>query len=218
MSSNATAATRTRDYLYRRPDDLPDLELLAAVLGAGERGAQLASELMSTYGDINTLGRLAPEDLAGHLSPAKASAVAAALELGRRAQTIRERPQVRVSADIYAFYRPRLAHLDHEVFHVMCLDTKHKLLRDQRVVEGGLTSCSVLPREAFSPALRSAACAVAFCHNHPSGDPTPSTDDLVLTARLKQAGAVLGIKVLDHIIIGESRYVSLVDEGHFTAL
>ena len=115
-------------------------------------------------------------------------------------------------------YAPRLSHLTHEVFHVMCLDTKHRLLRDARVVEGGLTTCSVLPREVFAPALREGAAAVIFVHNHPSGDPTPSNDDLALTARLKQAGSVLGIKPLDHVIVGEGRYVSLVDEGHFSAL
>lgn len=203
---------------------LTDAELLATLLGSGTRGASaldVARDLISTYGDLPAMARAAAADLARlrGVGKAKACALAAALEIGRRAQTPRqERPAVRVSHDVFAFYGPKLGHLDHEVFHVMCLDTKHRLLRDARVVEGGLTTCSVLPREVYTPALREGAAAVVFVHNHPSGDPTPSTDDLALTARLKQAGSVLGIKPLDHIIIGEGRYVSLVDEGHFASL
>jgi len=176
---------------------------------------------MATYGDLPALNRAEISDLAQlrGLGPAKACALAAALEIGRRALTPRqERPAVRVSADIFAYYGPRLSHLNREVFHVMCLDTKHRLLRDARVVEGGLSSCSVLPREVYAPALREGAAAVVFVHNHPSGDPMPSSDDLALTARLKQAGVVLGIRPLDHVIIGEGRYVSMVDDGHFAAL
>ena len=123
-----------------------------------------------------------------------------------------------MSADVFKLYAPRLSHLDREVFHTLCLDTKHRVLRDARIVEGGLTTCSVLPREVYAPALREGAAAVVFVHNHPSGDPTPSADDLALTARLKQAGSVLGIKALDHVVIGEGRYVSLVDKGQFSSL
>lgn len=199
--------------------DLPDTTLLASLLGDAAKNAQLASELLATYGDLPSINRLTTDDLGNHMPRRKAVRIAAALELGRRAQALRaERPVVRVSADVFAFYAPRLSHLNHEVFHTMCLDSKHRLLCDKRIVEGGLTTCSVLPREVFSPALRCAAVAVVFVHNHPSGDPTPSVDDLALTARLKQAGQVLGIKPLDHIIIGEGRYVSLVDEGHFSSL
>ena len=212
-------ATATQMSQYRSTEKLLDEEILANLFG-GERGTGMARELLAAYGDLPTLGRVPPEDLVRlGLTPSKVTTLVAAIELGRRSLASRsERPAMRTSGDVFAFYRPRLCHLTHEVFHAMCLDSKHRLLRDQRVVEGGLTSCSVLPREAFSPAMRSCACAVIFVHNHPSGDPTPSTDDLQLTARLKQAGLVLGIKVLDHVIVGENRYVSLVDEGHFAAL
>jgi len=209
----------TQDQPYRT-EHLGDHELLATILG-GERGGELARELMGVYGDLPSLGRASPDDLTvlRGLSAARTRKILAALELGRRAQAARTgRVTIRVSADVFAFYGPRLGHLTHEVFHTMCLDTKHRLVRDERVVEGGLTSCSVLPREALAPALRSASAAVVFVHNHPSGDPAPSSEDLTLTARLKQAGVVLGIKVLDHIIIGEGRYVSLVDEGLFGSL
>lgn len=195
-----------------------DVELLSAMLGR----ESVAREVLAAYsGDVSALGRAEPADLTRipGVGPKRAAALTAALELGRRTLAPREeRQRIAVSADVFAFYAPRLTHLTHEVFHVLCLDTKHRVLQDVRVVEGGLTTCSVLPREVFAPALRASATAVIFVHNHPSGDPTPSTDDLALTARLKQAGAVLGIKALDHVVIGEGRYVSLVDEGQFSML
>ncbi|MGI5862336.1 MAG: RadC family protein [Myxococcales bacterium] len=198
---------------------LSDAELIAALLGTGTRGAaalEVARELMASYGDLPSIGRAAVSDLASRrgVGPARACALAAALEIGRRAQAPRRRRHsVRCSWDIYAYYGPRLVHLTNECFFTMCLDAKHRVLRDARIVQGGLTSCLVLPREAYAPALQEGAAAVAFVHNHPSGDPTPSADDLTLTARLKKAGEVLGISLLDHLIIGEGRYVSLRDAG-----
>ena len=211
-SSKKSAATRLRRV---GGGALSDQEIITTLIGSGA----VANELMATYGDLPSLSRANLTDLEHQVGAAKASFIVAALEIGRRALAPRqERPIIRVSADVYAFYAPRLSHLDHEVFHTLCLDTKHRVLRDARIVEGGLTTCSVLPREVFAPALREGAAAVVFVHSHPSGDPTPSTDDLALTQRLKQAGVVLGIKPLDHIIIGEGRYFSMVDEGHFAAL
>jgi DNA repair protein RadC len=203
---------------------LTDAELLAALLGTGTRSVSaldLARQLLAAYGDLPAMGRAEVADLARRpgLGLARACSIAAALELGRRAQTPRgDRPTVRTSSDVWAYYAPRLSHLNREVFHVMCLDIRHRLLRDVRVVEGGLTTCSVLPREVFAAALREGAPAVIFVHNHPSGDPTPSADDLSLTARLKQAGAVLGVRALDHVILGEGSYVSLADCGQFAIL
>ncbi len=202
---------------------LSDAELVAALLGSGTRGhsaMDLARELVDRYGDLSSLARAEVAELAQFrgLGPAKACALAAALEIGRRAQSPRvDRLAVRCSNDIFRYYASRIAHLNREVFHVMCLDARHRVLQDARIVEGGLTTCSVLPREVYAPAMRCGAIAVVFVHNHPSGDPHPSADDLALTARLKQAGHVLGIRPLDHIIIGDGRYVSLVDDGQFGA-
>lgn len=216
---------RPRERLMERGRTaLSDAELIATLIGSGTRGMSaldVARELMARYGDLSSLGRASVSDLATRrgVGVARACALAAAIEIGLRAQAPRPRRQaVRVSADIWAYYAPRMAHLPNECFHVMCLDAKHRLLHDARVVEGGLTTCSVLPREVYAPALREAAAAVVFVHNHPSGDPTPSEDDLVLTKRLKLAGTVLGINALDHVIVGEGRYVSLVDEGQFERL
>ena len=223
--SSIPVAERPRERLVAEGERaLSDHDLVAILLGSGCRGASaidVAREVMASYGDLGTLGRAQVADLSRiqGVGPARACALAAALELGRRAQAPRqERTRIRVSSDVDAMYAPRLRHLTHEVFHVLCLDVKHRVIRDTRVVEGGLTTCSVLPREVYAPALREAAAAVVFVHNHPSGDPTPSAEDLSLTARLKQAGAVLGIKALDHLVIGDGRYVSLVDEGLFASL
>jgi DNA repair protein RadC len=212
MASKKNAVARLR---LLGGDALSDEEIVTTVIGS----CDIANELMATYGDLPSLGRAKLVELERQLGAGRASCLIAAMEMGRRAVAPRHRRQVmRTSGDVFGYFAPRLTHLDHEVFHALCLDTKHRVLRDVRIVEGGITTCSVLPREAFAPALREGASAVIFIHNHPSGDPTPSSDDLALTIRLKQAGAVLGIKPLDHIIIGEGRYVSLADDGQFDAL
>jgi DNA repair protein RadC len=225
MANEASGAERPRERLLEQGCGvLSDAELIAALIGTGSRGApaiEVARELVDRFGGLPNLGRAAISELAKGrgMGSARACVLSAALEIGRRAQAPRARRHVvRTSNDIWSYYAPRMAHLQNECFHVMCLDAKHRLLRDARVVEGGLTTCSVLPREIFAPALREAAAAVVFVHNHPSGDPTPSEDDLVLTRRLKQAGDILGISSLDHVIIGEGRYASLVDLGQFQRL
>jgi DNA repair protein RadC len=100
---------------------------------------------------------------------------------------------------------------------VVLLDAKHQVIRDVTVSEGSLTLSVVHPREVFIPAMRASAAAVIFLHNHPSGDPTPSQEDRLLTARLVSAGSLLGIQVLDHLIVGDARYVSFADQGWLTA-
>jgi DNA repair protein RadC len=109
-----------------------------------------------------------------------------------------------------------LRDLRHEVFKVILLDAKHAIMRDTTVSEGSLTLSIVHPREVFTFAVKESAAAVIFLHNHPSGDPTPSQEDRVLTARLVSAGEVLGIRVLDHLVVGDGRYVSFADQGWLT--
>jgi DNA repair protein RadC len=198
---------------------LSDAELIATLLGTGIRGAtaiDLARELLANYGDLSTLQRAEPADLANRrgLGTAKACALVAALELGRRAQRPRsDRPRMKTAADVNALLAPRIAHLAHEVFVALCLDAKNRVLREARIADGGLASVTVLPREAFAPALREGATAVVFAHNHPSGDPEPSNDDLRLTRTLWEAGRVLSVPVLDHVVVGDGRFVSLSDRG-----
>jgi DNA repair protein RadC len=124
-----------------------------------------------------------------------------------------ERPQFRRSADVSTLLQTILAGADREHFVVILLDRKNRLIGINTASIGSLSASVVHPREVFKPAILSNAAAIVCAHNHPSGDPQPSQEDRVLTARLVEAGKVLGIQVLDHIIVGEGRYLSFADEG-----
>src|SRR5262245_32901509 len=125
------------------------------------------------------------------------------------------RQQFRSSQDMYVMFRERFLRADREEFVVLLLDAKNKLLGFHVVSVGSLTSSIVHPREVYKVAILGNAAAIILLHNHPSGDPTPSNEDLHITQRLCQIGEVLGIKVLDHVVIGDGRYVSFVDDGYF---
>jgi DNA repair protein RadC len=114
---------------------------------------------------------------------------------------------------VFAHLRGPLAGLRREVFHVLLLDAKHRKLRDVRVSEGSLTATLVHPREVFAPAVRESAAAVVLAHNHPSGDPAPSAEDREITRRLRGAGDLVGVRVLDHVIVGAESYFSFADAG-----
>ena len=160
------------------------------------------------------------EELCGisGVGEAKAAQLKAALELGKRALAgpLVKGTKITSSRDLFTYYHPTLRDLRHEVFKVVLLDAKHAIMRDATVSEGSLTLSIVHPREVFTLAVKESAAAVIFLHNHPSGDPTPSQEDRVLTARLVSAGEVLGIRVLDHLIVGDGRYVSFADQGWLT--
>ncbi|MBX3027869.1 hypothetical protein KF840_23495 [bacterium] len=121
----------------------------------------------------------------------------------------------RCSADIYGHFRERLATERVEFFYAVLLDNKHRKLRDVLLSKGSLTASIVHPRDAYLPVIRYSAAAVIFVHNHPSGDPTPSREDLDITRRLREVGELIGVRVLDHIVIGQGRYVSFVDDGYW---
>jgi DNA repair protein RadC len=114
---------------------------------------------------------------------------------------------------VFSHFHERLRDRKKEVFLTLLLDSKNRILREIQVSEGSLNTSIVHPREVFQPVIRESAAAVLFVHNHPSGDPAPSREDLELTSRLRDAGALMGVRVLDHIIIGSGRYVSLADRG-----
>jgi len=123
------------------------------------------------------------------------------------------RKQVATSRDLYNTVRDACDQADRECFFAIMLDQRHKILSIELVSMGSLTASLVHPREVFRPAIREGAAAIAFAHNHPSGDPTPSPEDMSLTKRLRDAGDILGIRVVDHVVIGDGRYVSFSDEG-----
>jgi DNA repair protein RadC len=186
-------------------------ELLTTLVG-GRPAA--ADRLLSRYGTLHALVRASADEVAGLVGRSSATRLFAGIELGRRSLMTPERkPRLRYAAEVNAYYQPGLGSLPHEVFHVACLDVRNHLLRDARVAQGGFASCAILPREVFAPALAAKAVGVIFVHNHPSGETEPSADDLQLTSRLVRAGEVLGIRVLDHVIVGSGVYTSLAERG-----
>jgi DNA repair protein RadC len=178
---------------------------------AEERAAPPAAEP-----SLAALGRASVIDLAGRpgVGVAKAARIVAAVELGRRVGRAHiERASVRSPADVAAMFGERLRHLDREHFLALLLDTKNRLLGTEVVSIGSLDSSLVHPRELYKAAVRRSASAVILVHNHPSGDPSPSAADVACTGRLAEAGKVLGIEVLDHVIIGDGSYVSCRERG-----
>jgi DNA repair protein RadC len=202
-------------------EHLPDPELLALVLGAGTLTAParaLARALLAHFGDLAELGRALPCELdrvASKATPTITTALLASLELGRRSVGRRPRPGQRLATagEVYAHYRARLCATPVEEFWVLALDVRHRLIFEACIARGSLTGVEVHPREVFRPLIRGGAAATIVCHNHPSGDPTPSRQDLDLTARLKEVGALCGIAVLDHLVVGAEGYVSLAERG-----
>ena len=199
-----------------------DAELLGVVLDAGAStaaGVALAARLIGTAGGLERLDRLdrAAYAALGGLWPRRAALVRAMLELGRRSVSVplTVRGPVRDAVAVYDHFRGRLPQLDREVFYVLLLDGKNRVQSEVRVSEGSLTAALVHPREVFAPAIRDAAAALILVHNHPSGDPTPSAEDRAITERLRQVGDLVGIRVLDHVVIGRARYASMAEEGRW---
>lgn len=160
---------------------------------------------------------LDPLELQVQLGCGSAASVqmAAAFEIGRRvaiANTALTEP-IRGGEEVYHYLAPRLSHLRCECFYVLYLDTKGRLLHEQEISSGTLSSALVHPREVFAPALIRRAAAVVVAHNHPSGDPEPSADDRTTTRRLQRAGRLLGIELLDHVVIGAGRFLSFLEQG-----
>lgn len=199
---------------------LSEPELLALVLGTGSPGepvTQLAQRLVDEHRGLAGLARLGLGELAAirGLGHGKACRLVGAFEVGRR---IVERPLVRgarigSSRDLDAALRPRLGTLDVEQFIVVPLDARNRVLGEFRVGLGSTTYCPVSPADVFRVAIREAAAGIVVAHNHPSGDPSPSPEDIDLTIRLVRAGEVIGVSVLDHVIVGREGFFSFLDAG-----
>lgn len=212
---------RPRERLLKDgPGVLSDAQVLAIVLRIGRRDSSavdVAMDLLRELGGMQGLSNRSVEELCRvpGIGPAKAAQLKAAIELGKRvlAAPLSSGTRIASSAELFRHYYPLLRDLRQEVFKVVLLDAKHAIVREATVSEGSLTVSIVHPREVFNLAVRESAAAVIFVHNHPSGDPTPSEEDRVLTARLVAAGELLGIRVLDHLIVGDGRYTSFADNG-----
>jgi DNA repair protein RadC len=200
---------------------LSSAELLAILLGSGGAGrtaVQLGQAVLAGAG--GSLRRIAMQPVAvltdvRGVGSARAATIHAALELGRRmaAEAREDGAPVRSPRDVVVLFAPRLEDLPVEEFHVAVLDSQHRLERDIMVTRGILNSSLVHPREVFREAIAERAAAIILVHNHPSGDPTPSADDRVVTEQLVAAGRLLDIPVHDHIVIGRGRYTSFAEAG-----
>jgi len=199
--------------------NLSDARLLAIILrtgGGGETAVSLAMEILNSFGNLRKIGNASLNELASFkgVGNAKAAQILAAFELGRRllGETHNKYPVFSSGRDVYLYYRQFFDNRKKEVFRSALLDAKNRMFRDCRISEGTLTNSLIHPREAFRDAIRESAASIIFVHNHPSGDPTPSHEDIAITERLADVGEIVGIKVLDHVIIGDGKYTSMMEK------
>lgn len=201
-------------------DSLSNRDLLSVVLPPGRNGesaAVTAFRLLKRFGSLRALASASARELEQERGLGSASAVrlVAAFALGRRLLGERMAPGrlLRESAEIFACFHDRLRDLKKERFLTVMLDGKNRVIREDQVSEGILTASLVHPREVFAPAIRESAAGLILVHNHPSGDPEPSPEDHEVTRRLCAVGELVGIRVLDHVVIGDGRYVSFLERG-----
>ncbi len=211
---------RPREKLLSRGEGaLSDAELLAVLIGQGTRGlnaVELANQLILEHKGLRNLRDLSIEELMQHkgIGVAKAVTIKAALELAKRSSLgVPYRVTVRSPVDVTYLVMEEMRYFDREYFRVLYLDRKGTLLVMEDVSVGSLHSSFVHPREVFKTAVKRSAASIILVHNHPSGDPSPSKEDIQTSNRLIQAGSILGIEVLDHIIIGDGRYCSMKEKG-----
>ena len=199
---------------------LGDNELLALVLGSGSRdhdSLELANSLIAHVGGLHGLTRVGVEDLRRVLGVgrARAAQVLAAVELGRRTlvRAVADRPRLNTPREMAGYLLPQYGAGAVERFGIAMLDSKHRLIRIKIVSVGSLDTTVVHPREVFREAASASAAAIVLFHNHPSGDPAPSPDDVALTTRMVGAGDIMGIDVVDHLILSDQRYYSMLESG-----
>jgi DNA repair protein RadC len=209
---------RPRERLWNRGvATIGDEELLSIVLGTGVRdhpALAVASELVKSSGSVAALSRASPRELSLIIGvgAARAARIAAAFELGRRAVASEQRRTTLAQADdVYRIIHPRVAGLAQEVFFVIGIDIRNGVLDIVEVARGSVHAVEVHPREVFRPLVRMAASGGVLVHNHPTGDPTPSPQDLELTRRLRAVGDVIGIPIIDHVVIGDGKFRSIAE-------
>lgn len=214
-------AERPRERLAKLgPQALSQAELLAILLRTGvpgENAVQVGQRLLQALGGLPGLHRANYDEVCSQhgVGPAKAAQIKAAIELGRRlaVEAPEERPAIHSPEDAAALVRYEMSALEQEELRVMLLDTRNRVLDVQTLYRGSLNSSQVRVGELFKAAIRRNAAGVLVVHNHPSGDPSPSPDDIALTRAIVQAGKLLDVEVLDHLIIGGGRFVSLKERG-----
>ncbi len=213
---------RPREKLLNKGKiSLSDAELIAILIGSGNRtesAVDLSKRILqSVNNNLSELGRLSVADLTKFkgIGEAKAISIITALELGRRRRESEamQKPVISSSKDVYELMQPVLGELGHEEFWVLYLSNSNKVISKQNISKGGITGTVVDSRIVFKHALEQLATSIVLCHNHPSGNLNPSDADIRLTKKIKEAGTVMDIKVLDHLIITEKEYYSFMDKG-----
>lgn len=212
---------RPRERLmFSGVDALTSEDLLAVLLGTGRRGQpvlSLARDLMLKLGGLRALAEMDVRELCAldGLGPSFACRIVAAVALGRRSlsEPLAERRRLATPRQVYHHVARRTRGKKKEVFIAIYVDGKNRCLREEVVSEGTLDSSLVHPREVFRPAIKTAASGVIVAHNHPSGDPTPSPEDFEVSQRLVSCGRLLGIRLIDHVVVGARRYVSFRERG-----
>jgi DNA repair protein RadC len=219
--SAVPAEDRPRERLARfGPDALSTAELIAVILGSGTKKIpimQLAHEIVLRFGDLRRLSEATLSELCQikGIGSAKAIQLKAALSLGPRVARQTTPQKYRIENPIQAYYllKDELGKEKRELFVVILLDVKGQVICHEVVAIGTLSQALIHPREVFYPAIRHKASSLILAHNHPSGDPTPSVQDFEVTEKLINAGKMMNIPVFDHIIIGDSSYISLRQKG-----
>jgi len=214
---------RPREKLIDRgAEALTDAELLAILLRTGnastrESALDQGRLLLNHFGGLKGIDDAPTRKLSAikGIGPAKSAQVKAGLEIGRRLGRDKWETgkALRSSEDVFRHFRDQLEKEKREIFYVVLLTNKNRKIREVKSSEGSLTASLVHPREVYNPVIRESAAAVIFVHNHPSGDPAPSPEDMEITRRLKEVGDVMGIRVLDHVVVGHDRYFSFSDRG-----
>ncbi len=211
---------RPREKLIKYgPKTLTNSELLAIILRTGSKNENvlnLSNELFNKY-NLKSLSRLKVSELKKQLGigDAKACQIIASFELGKRLSAFKEgkKPEIKTAKDIADIFIPEMNDLEKEHFKGIYLDSRKRLIKQETIFIGSLNESVIHPREIFKIALDENAAAIILLHNHPSGDPSPSSFDIEITKELVKAGELLGISVLDHIIIGGNNYISFREKG-----
>lgn len=219
--TDITESERPRERLKRLgPQSLTNAELLGILLRVGvpgENAVQLGQRILINLGGISGLHRATFEEVCGEhgIGTAKAAQIKAAIELGRRLiqESPEQRPAIHSPSDAAAFVQYDMSALEQEELRVILLNTRNQILHIDPIYRGSLNTSQVRVGELFKAAIRRNAAAIIVVHNHPSGDPTPSPDDIAITRAIVEAGKLLDIEVLDHLVIGSGRFISLKERG-----
>lgn len=214
-------AERPRERLAKLgPQSLSNAELLAILLRVGvvgESAVQVGQRLLQNFGGISGIHRASIDELSSQkgIKLAKAAQIKAAIELGRRLilESPEERPAIHRPAEAAELVQYEMSALEQEELRVLLLDTRNRVQHVETIYRGSVNSSQVRVAEIFKTAIRRNASNIIIIHNHPSGDPTPSPDDIAITRAILQAGELLDVKLLDHIIVGSGRFVSLKERG-----